>query len=105
VTAVVFRPAAKHDQRHEVRYYPSHGSEDTALRLVDSLAHAIAQLQFHPGIGSPMLGRELGIDNLSTWRVRSFPLLYVYVQRSETIDIVRLLGERQDIAAILSELG
>lgn len=104
MTSAVFRPEAKQDQRHEVRYYRAHGGEETALRLVNSLAHAIAQLQFNPGMGSPLLGHELGIDNLRTWRVTGFPLVYVYIQRPEAIDIVRLLGERQDIAAILSDL-
>jgi toxin ParE1/3/4 len=66
---------------------------------------AIARLQFHPGLGSPLPRHELGIANLRTWRVRGFPLVYVYIQRPDSIEVVRLLGERQDIGAIVSELG
>jgi toxin ParE1/3/4 len=103
VTQAFFRPLAKQDQRHEVWYYRSHAGEATALRLVASLSAAIAQLCANPGIGSPMLGHELGIAGLRTWRVTGFPLVYLYIEASDRIDIVRLLGERQDIAAALFE--
>jgi toxin ParE1/3/4 len=33
--------------------------------------------------------------------VAKFPLLWCYFERSEHLDVVRLLGERQNIAAIL----
>lgn len=35
------------------------------------------------------------------WQVAKFPLLWFYFERGDHLDVVRLLGERQDIAAIL----
>jgi toxin ParE1/3/4 len=35
--------------------------------------------------------------------VAKFPLLWCYVERGDHLDMVRLLGERQDIAAILGD--
>ena len=48
-----------------------------------------------------MLGKTLGIPGLRTWRVSKLPLLWFYFERYDHLDVVRLLGERQDIAAIL----
>jgi toxin ParE1/3/4 len=33
--------------------------------------------------------------------VVKFPLLWCYFERGDHVDVVRLLGERQDVAAIL----
>jgi toxin ParE1/3/4 len=38
-----------------------------------------------------------------TWRVAKFPLLWCYFERGDHLDVVRLLGERQDLAAILGD--
>jgi len=49
------------------------------------------------------LPRHLGIPGLRTRRVAKFPLLWCYFERSDHLDVVRLLGERQDIAPILGD--
>jgi len=51
----------------------------------------------------PVLGKILDIPGLRTWRVTKFPLLWFYFERDDHLDVVRLLGERQDIAAILAD--
>jgi len=56
----------------------------------------------YAGIGSPALGKDLGIPDLRCWRVSGFPLLWFYFERNDHVDVVRLLGERQDIATILT---
>jgi len=48
------------------------------------------------------LGKILDIPVLRTWRVSKFPLLWFYFERDDRLDVVRLLGERQDVAAILA---
>jgi toxin ParE1/3/4 len=35
--------------------------------------------------------------------VAKFPLLWCYFERRDHLDVARLLGERQDIAAILGD--
>ena len=64
---------------------------------------ALDQIELDSGIGSPTLGKRLGIPGLRTWRVSKFPLLWCYFERGDHLDVVRLLGERQDIAAILGD--
>ena len=56
-----------------------------------------------PGIGSPTLGRRLDIPGLRTWRVAKFPLLWCYLERGNHLEMVRLLGERQALSAILGD--
>ena len=73
------------------------------MRLVRATNSALDRIELNPGIGSPLLGRVLDISGLRTWRVTGFPLLWLYFERVDHLDVVRLLGERQDIATILGE--
>ena len=97
----VLRPQALRDQQSEARYYRRQAGTAVALRLVNATNAALDQIELDPGIGSPLLASRLGISGLRTWRVSKFPVLWFYFERGDHLDVVRLLGERQDIAAIL----
>jgi toxin ParE1/3/4 len=99
----VLRPQALRDQQGEVRYYRKEGGTRVAVKLAKATNAALDQIELDPGIGSPTLGKLLGIPGLRTWRVAKFPLLWCYFERGDHLDVVRLLGERQDIAAILGD--
>ena len=97
----VLRPQALRDQQGEARYYRGEAGTRVAVRLVKATNAALDQIELEPGIGSPVLGSRLGIPGLRTWQVKKFPLLWFYFERDDHLDVVRLLGERQDVAAIL----
>lgn len=97
------RPQALRDQQGEVRYYRKEGGSRVAVKVAKATNAALDQIELDPGIGSPALGKHLGIPELRTWRVAKFPLLWCYFDRADHLDVVRLLGERQDIAAILGD--
>ncbi|MBA2723136.1 MAG: type II toxin-antitoxin system RelE/ParE family toxin [Methylibium sp.] len=97
----VLRPQALRDQQGEVRYYRKEGGARVAVRVVKATNAALDQIELDPGIGSPVLGKRLGIPGLRTWQVAKFPLLSCYFERADHLDVVRLLGERRDIATIL----
>jgi toxin ParE1/3/4 len=99
----VLRPQALRDQQGEVRYYRKEGRARLAMKAARATNEALDQIELEPGMGSPMLGKLLGIPALRTWRVAKFPLLWCCFERGDHLDIVRLLGERQDIAAILGD--
>ena len=102
----LLRPQALRDQQGEVRYYRKEGGTRVAIEVVKATNAALDQIEPDPGIGSPVVGKRLGIPGLRAWQVAKFPLLWFYLERSEHPDVVRLLGERQDIAAILgAEFG
>ena len=103
----VLRPQALRDQQGEVRHYRKEGGTRVAVKLANATNAALDQIELDPGIGSPkigeLLGKLLGIPGLRTWRVAKFPLLWCCFERGDQLDVVRLLGERQNIAAILGE--
>ncbi len=98
----VLRPQARRDRQVEVRDYRKEAGNKVVVRLVAASNAALDQIELEPGIGSPVLGKVLDIPNLRTWRVTKFPLLWFYFERDDHLDVVRLLGERQDIVALLS---
>ena len=75
-----------------------------AVRLLNATNAALDQIELDPGIGSPVLGKSLDIPDRRTWRVSRFPLLWFYFERDHHLDVVRLLGERQDVADILARV-
>ncbi len=99
----VLRPQALLDQQGEVRYHRKQGGARLAVKLAKATNEALDQLELDPGMGSPTLGKLLGIPGLRTWRVAKFPLLWCYFERKDHLDVVRLLGERQDIATLLGD--
>jgi len=99
--AALFREKARYDLRHQLAYYRREASEKVALQLRTVAESSIRFLEKNPGLGSPTLGKELEIDNLRTWRLTGFPLVWLYIEHPAHLDFVRLLGQQQDIAAIL----
>ena len=92
----VLRPEAREDRRAEVRYYRQEAGAAVAEKLLEAMAQALEELSRNPSIGSPTLGQLLGIEALRTWRLHGFPLTFWYFERAEHIDVVRLVGQRQD---------
>lgn len=85
----------------EVRSYRNEAGSKVAVRLAKASDAALDQIELDPGIGSPVLGKLLGIPGLRLWRVHRFPLLWLYVELADHVDVIRSHGERQDLAAIL----
>ena len=98
----VLRPQALRDPQGEIRYYRWEGGTRVAESVVKATNAALDQIELARGIGSPVVGKRLGIPGLRTWQIAEFPLLWCYFERGDLLDVVRLLGERKDIAAILS---
>ena len=99
----VLRPQALRDQQGEVRYHRKEGGARLAVKVAKATNEALDQVELEPDVGSPRLGKLLGIPGLRTWRVGKFPLLWCYFERGDHLDVVRLLGERQDIITTLGD--
>ena len=97
------RPQAKLDRKDEVRYYRTHAGNTVASNLVAASRKALDQLEHDPAIGSPRMGQLLDIPGLRSWRISGFPLVWFYFERADCLDVVRLLGQRQDMVAILGD--
>lgn len=97
---VRLRPRAREDRRDEIRYYRDEAGTKVATKLVRALERGLDAIHENPAIGSPTLGRELGIDGLRTWLIKGFPLTFWYFERETYIDVARLVGQRQDALRI-----
>ena len=97
----VLRPQAEIDLIDITQWYAEQGGLPLAERFFQSAREAIKTIERTPGIGSPRLGQLAGVDGLRSWPLNDFPVRWFYFDRPDFVDVVRLLGERQDIAAIL----
>lgn len=95
------RPQAEADLLEAARHYASEGSVELAERMFDAAIAALEAVERMPGIGSPRLGQQCEIPQLRSWRVADFPMQWLYFEADGHLDVVRLLGDRQDIIAIL----
>jgi toxin ParE1/3/4 len=97
------RPQAEADLIEATRYYAKEGSFELAERMFDAAIAALDPIQRMPGMGSPRLGQLSEIPGLRSWRVEGFPMQWLYFEAGDHLDVVRLLGDRQDIVAILTD--
>jgi toxin ParE1/3/4 len=99
------RPAAKTDLADLATYCAETGGASLGQALIDAALHALTVLEGQPSIGSPRWNPAGVEPPLRAWRLGRFPALWFYLERADDVDVVRLLGERQDIAAILGSDG
>ena len=97
------RPAAIADRLSGARYYRIEAGSAVAERFLNSTRAALERLEANPAIESPAHGISLGILGLRSWRADGFQVLWFYIERAGYVDVIRLLGERQDIATILAD--
>lgn len=97
------RPAAENDLVDAARHYAQVGGRALGKRMFDAALLALEPVRRNPSMGSPRLGRMCEIPGLRSWRVDGFPLTWLYFEAKVHLDVVRLLGERQDIVAILKD--
>lgn len=96
------RPQAETDLLEATRHYATEGSIELAERMFDAAIAALEPIERMPGMGSPRLGQLCEIPGLRSWRVTDFPMQWLYFEAEDHLDVVRLLGDRQDIIAILT---
>jgi toxin ParE1/3/4 len=96
------RPQASRDREDAVRYYRKVAGPVVAKNLVEMCESALDLIERQPGIGSPVFGNMLGIPELRSRKVAHFPVLWFCFEGDDHGDVIRLLGERQDIATSLA---
>ena len=99
IKPVVPREQANQDVDDAVAYYLGEGAASVALDFVDALKQAYSHIGRHPGTGSPRYGHELDLPGLRSWTLSRYPYLVFYVERSDHIDVWRVLHGQRDIPA------
>lgn len=95
------RPLAGDDLVGRTRHDCLAGGDDLAERFFDAAAGALRSIEQMPGIGSPRLGEMVGIAGLRRIGIEGFPCGWLYLERREHLDVVRLLADRQDLVLLL----
>lgn len=97
------RPQAEEDLVETARYYAKVGGSELGLKMFETAVAALDPIQRTPGIGSSRLGELCEVPGLRSWGVPGFPLRWFYFEADDHLDVARLLGDRQDIVAILGD--
>jgi toxin ParE1/3/4 len=103
VTRPNLRPQAEVDLVERARHYRE-GASDLAERFFDAAMTALEAIGRMPGAGSPRVGAVCGIDGLGVRRIPNFPCGWFYFASGDRVDVVRLLADAQDIAAVLGDM-
>ena len=104
MTPAWLRPQAETDLIERTRHYTSHAGKHVATRFFDAAIAALHAIERMPGTGSPRVGELCDIPGLRMRRIEGFPCGWFYFERTDHLDIVRLLADAQDVAAVLEAL-
>lgn len=103
MTPARLRPLAETDLVERTRYYRAEASLDVAQRFFDAAVATLHRIETMPGIGSLRLGELCDIPGLWSFRISGFPCGWFYLERSDHLDVVRLLSYAQDLPTLLAE--
>ncbi|HSI56616.1 MAG TPA: type II toxin-antitoxin system RelE/ParE family toxin [Ideonella sp.] len=100
---VVPREQVELDVDEALAYYLGEHAEAAAFGFIDALERAYAHISRHPATGSPRYAHELNLPDLRCWPLTRYPYLVFYVERSDHIDVWRVLQGQRDIPAWMQE--
>ncbi len=100
---VVPREQAQQDVEDALAYYMAEAAEAAALGFIDALEQAYAHIGRHPATGSPRYAHELNLAGLRFWPLTRYPYLVFYVERSDHVDVWRVLHGQRDIPAWMQD--
>jgi toxin ParE1/3/4 len=104
VTPARLRPSADADLLRASLHYRSVGGYDLADRFIDAAQTSLRSIEKTPGLGSPRIGELCDAPGLRVRRVKGFAYAWFYFVRADDLDVVRMLGEAQDLVSILASI-
>lgn len=100
---VIPRERAEQDIDETIDYYVSENAPEAAFGFIDALEQAYRQIGGHPDAGSSRYAGELNLPALRFWRLKKYPHLVFYVERSSHIDVWRVLHGMRDIPSWMQD--
>lgn len=104
MTRPILRPQAEVDLVERTHYYRDEGVSDLGKRFFDAAITVLDAIGRMPSAGSPRIGEVCGIDGLRVRRIPKFPCGWFYFIIGDHVDVVRLLADAQDIAAVIADI-
>lgn len=99
---VGFSAAALSDEESAIGWYLTEAGSTVAQRFTTALANAYELISAAPYVGSLRHAHSLEIPGLRTVKVERFPYLVFYIERPDSIDVVRVLHTRQDSSPLMN---
>lgn len=100
---VRLRKLAAADLDHAIDYSIRETGDEVALRFVDAIERAVAQIGRSPQSGSLYFSYELEIPGLRARQLARFPYLVFYVVGDDFVDVWRILHDRRDILPAIGD--
>jgi toxin ParE1/3/4 len=100
---VVPRESATRDVDEAIEHYLNEGTDAAAFSFIDALEQAYAHIGRYPATGSPRYAQELNLPGLRCWPLKRYPHLVFYLERSDYIDVWRVLHGQRDIPTWMRE--
>ncbi|MFD3508896.1 type II toxin-antitoxin system RelE/ParE family toxin [Nocardia sp. NPDC058666] len=92
---------ASADVRDAVDFYLDAGVPAAANGFVDALQATYRLIGLHPGIGSSFYAHELDVPGLRSRALAKYPYLVFYLERTDRIDVWRVLHQSRDLPTLL----
>jgi toxin ParE1/3/4 len=100
---VIPRERADRDVNEAIDFYLSENALEAALGFIDALEQAYGHIGGHPETGSSRYASELSLPGPRFWPLKKYPQLVFYLERSDHIDVWRVLQGQRDIPASMRE--
>ncbi len=100
---VVPREQANRDIDETIAYYLGEDAGPAALGFIDALEQAYSPIGRHPASGLPRYAHELNLPGLRCWPLMRYPHLVFCVERSDHVDVWRVLHGQRDIPVWMNE--
>lgn len=102
MTPISVRARADADIDTAIDHYTTH-EPSVAARFIDELEATFRRISRNPGIGSPRFAELTGITGLRSLPVKGFEYHVFYIELKRGVAVVRVLHERRDIPAALTD--
>ena len=96
---IIARTAAEQDVDQALDHYLSEAGEKIALGFIEALQSAYGHISHQPASGSPRYAHMLDLPGLRFWQLSRYPYLVFYIEKSDHIDVWRVLHDQRDIPA------
>lgn len=101
---VVPRKRANRDVEDAVSCYLREAGAQRTMHFIDALTGAYIHVGAHPATGSPRYANELNLPGLRLWALARYPYLVFYVERTDHIDVWRVLHSQRDVPAWMRDV-
>jgi toxin ParE1/3/4 len=86
-----------------IAYHLADDAEQAALGFIDELEKAYVHIGRHPATGSPRYAHALNLPGLRSWPLTGYPHLVFCLERTDHIDVWRVLHRQREILVDMQE--